>query len=148
MRWRVSILQKSWDTEEKPKDQKKTRSDSSSSVQSRKAKETSVPSVRKTESTVVNILRKTSKKEKPPVKKVEDAVTKEKAELTAGTSGLTFEQMAAESKKILTTLRLSQEAKRVEDVQTKKGSEDFGLSRSKFFVFQEKLPFGYFEEDI
>ena len=134
------------------KDQKKTRSDSSSSAQSRKVKETSVPSVRKTESKVVNILRKTPsktfKKEKPPVKKVEDAVTKEKAELTAGTSGLTFEQMAAESRKILTTLRLSQEATRVEDIQTKKGSEDFGLSRSKFFVFQEKLPFGYFEEDI
>ena len=74
----------------------------------------------------------------------------------------TFEQLAADSQKILATLKLTQAsmasvASKEKSVSKKNSTKDlkeptnvtnFGLTRSSFLVFNNKLPFGYFEEDV
>merc|ERR1712038_517975 len=74
----------------------------------------------------------------------------------------TFEQLVADSEKILATLRMTQATTASDSSKEKSDSRGnssknlkeptntskFGLTRSSFFVFDNKLPFGCFEEDI
>ena len=74
----------------------------------------------------------------------------------------TFEQLVADSEKILATLRMTQATTASDSSKEKSDSRGnssknlkeptntskFGLNRSSFFVFDNKLPFGCFEEDI
>ena len=73
-------------------------------------------------------------------------------------SAPTFEQLVADSEKILATIKMTQAttggvSAKEKSVSKKELNEPtytskFGLSRSSFSVFYNKLPFGCFEEDI
>ena len=70
----------------------------------------------------------------------------------------TFEQLVADSEKILATIKMAPATTGSVSAKEKPMSEKelneptntskFGLSRSSFSVFYNKLPFGCFEEDI
>ena len=75
-------------------------------------------------------------------------------EIKKNKSAPIFEQLLADSEKILATLRMTQATtpneKPVSKVKNSKepiNASKFGLTRTSFFVFNNKLPFGCFEED-
>ena len=89
----------------------------------------------------------------PPAKEIVSGTVKDGRVEATPTAGLTFQQMAVESEKILTTLgRLRQESKKEDESKSNplEGAQPskFGLSRTSLFVFHERLPFGVFEEDL
>ena len=75
-------------------------------------------------------------------------------EMKKKNSAPTFEQLVADSEKILATLKMTQTTTANEKPVSKgknskepRNASKFGLTRSSFFVFNNKLPFGCFEED-
>ena len=75
-------------------------------------------------------------------------------EIKTNNSAPVFEQLLADSEKILATLKMTQTTTANEKPVSKgknskepRNASKFGLTRSSFFVFNNKLPFGCFEED-
>ena len=106
--------------------------------------------------------RKVTVGQKIPKETLSEVLKVQNPEMKKKKSAPTFEQLAVESEKILASIKMTQATKESFSSKEQSGSEGnsskdskepanaskFGLTRSSFFVFNNKLPFGQFEEDI